>query len=236
MKALKILSTVFLIIALILGGITTILYTETGKFINASRQTRGEVISLSRSSSSGGSEYDSRVWYPVVRFVTAEGDTVIFFGRTGSNPPAFRTGELVAVRYNPAKPQAARIDTFFSLHLADVITGGLSVFFLIPALVMLLIMGRRRRLDAWLDREGQLVTAEMIQVGLNRAVRVNGRNPYRIVCQWHDPAGNQIVTFYSRNIWFNPEKYIQSKSIQVKVDPRNYRRYRVDTGFLPREG
>src|SRR5713226_7874595 len=52
---------------------------------------------------------------------------------------------------------------------------------------------------------------------------------YRIVCQWLDPAKNEMHIFNSANIWFDPTNYIPGKTIEVLVDPNNPRRYAVET-------
>ena len=76
--------------------------------------------------------------------------------------------------------------------------------------------------------------AEITRVELNTSLVVNGANPYRIECQWLDPARNEMHIFHSANIWFDPTNYIPGKTIEVLVDPDNPRRYAVETAFLPK--
>jgi hypothetical protein len=50
-------------------------------------------------------------YYPVVEFAAADGGTVQFRDNMGSNPPAYREGDLVRVLYLPAAPRdSATID------------------------------------------------------------------------------------------------------------------------------
>ena len=42
-----------------------------------------------------------------------------------------------------------------------------------------------------------------------------------------------MFTFKSKAIWFNPEKYIQSKDIKVRIDPNDPGKYVMDVSFLP---
>jgi len=45
-----------------------------------------------------------------------------------------------------------------------------------------------------------------------------------------------VFTFESENIWYNPEKYITNKNIDVIIDSSNYKKYYMDINFLPKPG
>jgi hypothetical protein len=77
------------------------------------------------------------------------------------------------------------------------------------------------------------IEASIQSVGINTDVSVNGRNPFRIVAQWQDPATSQVYVFESHNIWFDPSSYIKQKAIRVFVDKANPGKYYVDVSFLP---
>ena len=49
--------------------------------------------------------------YPVVRFTTAEGQTVQFHAAPNSNPPHQRIGGSIRLPYDPANPQQVKFDT-----------------------------------------------------------------------------------------------------------------------------
>jgi hypothetical protein len=49
--------------------------------------------------------------YPVVRYRTTDGREVVFRSGFGSQPPLWRPGQPVTVLYDPANPEAARIET-----------------------------------------------------------------------------------------------------------------------------
>jgi len=63
----------------------------------------GEVVSLHEeySSDDDGSGY---VYYPIVQFRTARGDTIQFKDNIGSDPPSFRVGDQVVVLFDPERP------------------------------------------------------------------------------------------------------------------------------------
>ena len=74
---------------------------------------------------------------PRVRF-THGGITVTLIGSVGSNPPGYRVGQKVAVRYPPGKPGAAVLADFENLHLFNVaclgfgtVSIGVAIFLLV---------------------------------------------------------------------------------------------------------
>ena len=52
--------------------------------------------------------------YPVVRFVTAQGQQVTAMAPSGTSPPAYEVGQQVRVRYSPGAPQQVELPDFFS--------------------------------------------------------------------------------------------------------------------------
>jgi hypothetical protein len=83
----------------------------------------GTVIDLSEDSTSDGT-----VYYPVVRFTTAEGRTVEFRSSTGSSSPP-DVGDRVEVLYDSDDPQDAKLSSFFDLWLWTIALGGLGFMF-----------------------------------------------------------------------------------------------------------
>ena len=90
------------------------------------------------------------------------------------------------------------------------------------------------RKNAWLHQNGRRIQAEITGVELDTSLTVNGANPYRILCQWLDPAKNEMHVFHSGHIWYDPTNYITGKTLEVLVDPNNPHRYTVETSFLPK--
>ena len=65
--------------------------------------------------------------------------------------------------------------------------------------------------------------------------RVNGRHPYRIICEWSNPLDNKKYIFKSKNIWINPEDIIIERDIQqfpVYINRDNMKKYVVDIDIL----
>ena len=96
------------------------------RFMRRAERTRGEIVSLRSSWSSGAAGSSgigqealaaptttrrTRSWFPTVAFTTASGDRVTAEAPVGTNPPAGRVGDTVAMLYDPADPAQIRIDT-----------------------------------------------------------------------------------------------------------------------------
>jgi hypothetical protein len=80
----------------------------------------GRVVDVvSRTKTSGGER--KTYFYPVVEFRTAEGEVIRFQGSSGSNPPEYRVGDTVRVRYDPHIPQSAVIDSWWDVLMPLII-------------------------------------------------------------------------------------------------------------------
>jgi len=73
---------------------------------------------------------------PRVRFAGV-GVTVTITGLVGSNPPAYRVGQRVAVRYPPGRPDRAILADFQQLYLPDVALIGFGAAFVGGAVLFL---------------------------------------------------------------------------------------------------
>lgn len=81
--------------------------------------------------------------YPVVAFTDRDGQNHIVQVSEGSSPPAWAVGDAVTVRYDPAYPDGARIESWTSdllLWLLPGITGIVGIGFLLAALLVTRIM------------------------------------------------------------------------------------------------
>jgi len=235
MNVFKIVGSVFAGIGLVFILVSFWTYQNTQQFLAQSETAQGEVIHLvlgsSRTDDSGSG---SGVYYPVVRFATPEGEYIEFQSGIGSQPPAYRVGDRVTVRYRPDDPYRAKIDSFFQLWFLSVLFGGMGFMFGSIGLVLLLVVYRTSRKEKWLMTNGQIIYADLERVILDRSIRMRGRNPYRILCQWLEPRTQTVCVFKSKPIWYNPEDYIRQEKIPVRIDPANPRRYVVDLSFLPK--
>lgn len=173
------------------------------------------------------------VYYPVIRFKTARGEAIDFKSSTGSNPPTYKKGAQVQVRYLPDNPYQAKIDSFFSIWFFCILAAGIGIIFSGIGGAMLVIWMNSVKKDAWLQQYGQIITAEFKEVKIDTSVKEKGQSPFKIVAHWQDPVTNRLYVFYSKEIWIDPSPFIQSKDIVVHIDPKNPKRYLMDTSFIP---
>ena len=99
-----------------------------------------------------------------------------------------------------------------------------------------ILLFQRRQGDArrLLQASGRRIEADYEGVELNTSLTVGGRNPFRVLAQWQDPMTSQIHLFHSENLWFDPQKYIERRTLTVYIDPNNPKKYYVDVSFLPK--
>jgi hypothetical protein len=125
------------VVAAILGIIATwnatVLYRSglraEGKIteIRASRYIDQEEVVL-RSGREWRRDVERTSYAPIVRFTTAEGREIEFFGRGGSGT-SYREGDEVTVAYDPARPVNAHIVSFTDLWLPAVVAWGVALLF-----------------------------------------------------------------------------------------------------------
>src|SRR5689334_21369984 len=73
---------------------------------------------------------DTYLHFPIVEFTDKQsGQQWTIEPTIGSNPPAYRSGDLVRVRYRPERPQEGRLDTTMKWGIPGVfiILGGISL-------------------------------------------------------------------------------------------------------------
>lgn len=80
------------------------------------------------------------VYCPVVAFFTPTGQIVRFQSDFGTMPASHRVGQPVAVRYDPADPQKAALDSATANWLVPGITIAMGLVFLVMGLVFV-VMG-----------------------------------------------------------------------------------------------
>jgi hypothetical protein len=209
----RLLPHAFAGVGLVMLVVTVWLNVRERSFAARAARATGIVTELERGRGSSG----GRLYYPVIGFLTASGDSVSFRSSIGSSPPSYQPGEAVTVLYDPADPTNARIAGFFSLHLGSFITSLLTLIFGGIGGIWLKL---RRRAAAFAEekrRSGRRIQAQVVDIERRTNIRVGNRHPYRIVAQWHDPATGAVRISRSANIWFDPREYV-GETVDVLVD------------------
>jgi hypothetical protein len=114
-------------------GVVSIIYSvfsyiRIRRFLSRCTETRGEVIRLERTRSSG--EFASYDYAPVFQFQTSGGESVTVTSNMSSSPAGFDVGQRVLVRYDPANPSDAKIHTLFQTWGGFALPLAIGVFFL----------------------------------------------------------------------------------------------------------
>jgi hypothetical protein len=238
MKVVLLVFSIFFVIGLglLAGSYLTALHTR--HFLETAVMAQGVVVENlyvhDERSNNSRTRRSSWSYYPRIRFQTTDGHEINFVSNVGSNPPSYAVNERVAVLYDPQQPYSASLNSFASLWGATVALGIAGVAFTGPGIGFFIWKRASDRKNAWLYRNGRRIQAEITGVKLDASVRINGTNPYWILCQWMDPARNEMHVFHSGHIWYDPTNYIPGKTLEVLVDPNNPHRYTVETSFLPK--
>jgi hypothetical protein len=102
--------------ASLVGGICALIggvfwYVQNVRFVQKAEHASGVVVDLTRSE---GDQDEADVYFPVVSFTTAEGETIQFESHSGSSSPP-DVGDSVGVLYDPDNPHDAKLSSFFDL-------------------------------------------------------------------------------------------------------------------------
>jgi hypothetical protein len=220
-KALVVFGSIFGFFGLGMVIGAALSFSNTQDFLLVARTAPGKIVALEPVRSKNG-----YVYHPVAEFQV---DGFIHHHRSasGSNPAAFNVGDQVEIYYDPKNPERARIHSFMELWGLAAILGGMGSLFSALALGVFGRLIFLARMKKWLLQNGRPIEAKVSQVRLNTSIRVNGRNPWVIDCQWEDELG-RVHVFTSEWLWFNPSEWVpQGSTIQVLIDPAKPKRHFV---------
>ncbi len=200
-------------------------------FLAADRQlaakggmTTGTVVALHQHYDSDG----DRMYRPEVEFTDARGTVHRFRSHISSSSPGFSRGEQVQVLYDPSAPGDAAIDSFMQRHfLPAMFTVIGSIFTMIGGGTVLHFV-RRRRIVAQLKQTGVPISAKFIECYRDTSIKINGRSPFRVVCQATHPATGRLQSFKSGPIWLDLTEQLSNNDLDMLIDPANPKRYYVD--------
>jgi hypothetical protein len=108
---------------------SVISYIRITRFLGQCSETRGDVIRLERSVSSG--EFGSIDYAPVFQFQTASGESITVTSDVATSPAGFSVGQSVRIRYDPSNPSDAKIHSFLQTWGTCAIPAAVGIFFLV---------------------------------------------------------------------------------------------------------
>lgn len=139
LRARKVIVGAFAGVAVVLLVVGTVLLVSSIRFVGSSETATGTVVEVSaeeRCKTRDGRRECNETYRPTVTYSTSAGDEVTFTSRVATSEWNFPIGATVPVRYDPANPQAARLDGWFSNWGAATIVGGLGVLFAGVAVIL----------------------------------------------------------------------------------------------------
>ena len=215
------LKYIFFIIGLVIWTQVFYIYQKGRNFTEKANLVSGTVLS------------DSANDRTIVSFVTKGGKQIKFSDNTGNSPSGFIEGESVEVLYDPANPNNASINDFYTLYLGVTVLGFIGAVFFFTGLSFFLSDRSKQKKTDFLQQSGKSITTKFIDVQVDLGVSFNDSNPYFICTEWLDPKSNKILFFESDDIWFDPTEFIKTDEIKVLIDPHDPKKYTMDISFLP---
>lgn len=223
-KAIVWIGGVFTPMGLLFAALGGWFYLQDRSFAENGLRAQGTVVDVVGSRDSDG-DYTYR---PVVEFSDSAGERRRFVSRVGSSPPSYSTGERVNVIYEPWSPDNAIIDGFVDRYLFPVIFMSLGTLFAAIGGGLFFAMFRRRRIVSQLRARGLPIQARFVECYRDTSIKVNGRSPWRVVCEATHPTTGKLETFKSDAVWSDPSERIAGRSLRVLVDPAKPKRHFVD--------
>jgi hypothetical protein len=98
-------------------------------FLKDSVSVNGTVVELVQKIGSGGKGFTGYTYSPEVSFTTSDGEGYIAVSNFGSNPPAYSAGQEVNILYNSKNPYDIRINNFFEIWSASLVSFIMGVVF-----------------------------------------------------------------------------------------------------------
>jgi len=215
---------IFASVGLVIAAAAGWLYLKDRSFAASGARTHGTVVEMLDIRDSDG-DYSSK---PKVEFHDADGARHVFTSSVSSSPPRYSTGETVEVIYAPGSPDEAVIDSFSDRFFLPLVLGGLGTLFAAIGLGVLSAWLRGRRIAAQLRASGLPIQAKVVECYRDTSVQVNGRSPWRVVCQATHPATGKLQSFLSGPVWIDPSAQLTGKEVRVFVDPARPKRHLVD--------
>ena len=124
-------------IGVILLVTATIVSINKVKFLQEAEVTQGGIINytLERSNGAGAGKPSTTVFYPNVRFVSPDNQTIEFRSGVASNRKPYTLGSSVSVVYNPQNPKEAEINSLMRLWFLPFTLSFMALIFIIISIV-----------------------------------------------------------------------------------------------------
>ena len=170
-------------------------------------------------------------------FSWRQGDGRTYESELNGYSSSFYEGKKINIYYDKNNPNKIGMK---SLDFIFLMFPGFGLIFLSIGGTGLLLKNRNKKLEKSLKENGDVIYADYVETIVNSSYRVNGRHPYRIICEWNNPLDSKKYIFKSKNIWINPENTIIERNIKqfpVYINRNDIKKYFVDIDiFENKEG
>jgi hypothetical protein len=226
MFVIRLVGSIFSFVGVLLIVIAVYFYNDSKEFIENGTQTKGKIVGFETSSSSSSQ-------YPVVEFLDSKRN-IQRVKSSGTSSSYFR-GQELSIYYKENNDLEIRIDDFFGLWGVTTILSCMATVFLFLGLCGIFIGFKSYFSERKARKYTTVIKAKISSVVYNTSISANGRCPYYIEAKWLDESTNILYIFKSNNLWFDPSDFLENRAyIDVKVNATNYKKYWVDTSFLPK--
>ncbi len=107
------------LIFLMVSWIITAVIADRKK--NCTSKAVGTVTDLVRSTNYHDRNSHARGFHPVVQYTTDKGETLSVTSAVSTNPPKYKVGDIVNVKYDPNKPQKFYIDGDNTINIVKIV-------------------------------------------------------------------------------------------------------------------
>ncbi len=165
-------------------------------------------------------------------YVSYEVDGKKYESKLNSYSSSFYEGKEINIYYDKDNPNKIGVK---SLDLLFLMFPGFGLIFAIIGGTGIIVKIKKKKTEEKLKETGKTIYANYVETVVNTSYRVNGKNPYNIICEWNNPLDSKKYIFKSKNIWLNPEKIIEEKNIKqfpIYIDDSNKKKYVIDIDTL----
>ena len=232
MKENKVENLIWIIFAIIGAILVVIGFILFGSVFNNNNkiETTGIISEISSSRDS-----DNNRNHKVYVSYVAEGNE--YESTLNGYSSSFYEGKKINIYYDKNNPNKIGMK---SLDFIFLMFPGFGLIFLSIGGTGLLLKNRNKKLEKSLKENGDVIYADYVETIVNSSYRVNGRHPYRIICELNNPLDSKKYIFKSKNIWINPENTIIERNIKqfpVYINRNYIKKYFVDIDiFENKEG
>lgn len=191
------------------------------RFVSNAEEVYGRIVNVtSYTDSDGETSYKAYVDY---RYDKVEYENVAL----NSYSHSMKVGKKIKLLINPENP--GRPQTIMSTVVGAILFVVLGLIFACVGFIPMFLMGRVSSKAKKLMQQGHYVIAKVESIHRNNNIEVGGRTPYVVYCNYQDIYSGTIYRFKSKNIWYNPEAFLQQdEEVRVYVNGQDYSKYYVD--------